>query len=53
MNRSIPISNKLLSRKWADKDKEIHHKKLKEAKSSIDLRSPTSFRHLVKKAKKG
>ena len=29
MHRAIPVGNKLLQKKWADKEREIHMNKLK------------------------
>ena len=43
MLRPIPIANKLLQRKWEDKQDERYVRKLIDAKSMIDLRSPSSF----------
>jgi hypothetical protein len=52
MYRAIPVGNKLLSKKWADKEKEIHKNKLREIKATVEIREPTKFRHLKKKLKK-
>ena len=52
MYRAIPVGNKLLSKKWADKEKEIHKNKLREIKATVEIREPAKFRHLKKKLKK-
>jgi hypothetical protein len=52
MYRAIPTSNKLLQKKWADKEKEIHKNKLKQMKATVNVDTPTEFRHLKKKLKK-
>ena len=52
MYRAIPTSNKLLQKKWADKEWEIHMNKLKEIKGTMDIKEPTAFKHLKKKLKK-
>ena len=52
MYRAIPTSNKLLQKKWADKEREIHLAKLKEIKPTVEIREPSQFRHLKKKLKK-
>lgn len=35
MYRAIPVGNKLLSKKWADKEREIHVNKLKDIKATV------------------
>ena len=52
MNRGLPIGNKLLTKKWQEKDREIHLRKLRDIKPQINLSGPTKFKHLNKKAKK-
>lgn len=52
MYRAIPASNKLLQKKWMDKEREIHINKLKDMKAQVEIREPTQFRHLKKKSKK-
>ena len=52
MYRAIPTGNKLLSKKWNDKEREIHKTKLKEIKAAVEIREPSKFRHIVKKQKK-
>ena len=52
MYRALPVGNKLLSRKWNDKEKEIHMRKLREMKATLDIKEPNKFRHLKKKLKK-
>jgi ribosomal protein S4 len=52
MYRAIPTNNKLLQKKWAQKEREIHLNKLKEIKPQVEIREPTTFKHLKKKLKK-
>ena len=52
MYRAIPVGNKLLSKKWADKEREIHMNKLREMKATVQIGEPTKFKHLKKKLKK-
>lgn len=52
MYRAIPCGNKLLSKKWSDKEREIHMNKLKGIKPTVEIREPAQFRHLKKKLKK-
>lgn len=52
MHRAIPVGNKLLDKMWKDKEARIHKTKLRNAKPSIDVKCPTRFSHLKKKAKK-
>lgn len=52
MHRAIPVGNRILNKKWQDKQDEIHTKKLREVKSSLDLKQPSHFNHLRSKAKK-
>ena len=52
MYRAIPSGNKLLQKKWADKEREIHENKLREMKATVEIREPAKFRHLKKKLKK-
>ena len=51
MFRSIPVSNKKLSKIWSEKNLNIHMSKLRAIKSRIDFRSPSQFSHLKYKAK--
>lgn len=51
MFRSIPSSNKKLSKLWNAKNLSLHHSNLKKVKSRIDLSSPSHFEHLRFKAK--
>jgi len=41
MYRAIPTSNKLLQKKWADKEREIHINKLKDIKATVEIKQPT------------
>ena len=52
MYRAIPEGNKLLSRRWREKEREIHHQKLMAMKPSVEIREPATFAHLQKKLKK-
>ena len=52
MHRALPVGNKILTKRWQDRDKEIHKRKLRDVKPSIDSRCPVRFRHISKKAKK-
>lgn len=52
MYRAIPEGNKLLSRRWREKEREIHEKKLATIKHTVDAREPYQFHHIQKKAKK-
>ena len=40
MYRAIPEGNKLLSRRWREKEREIHEKKLQMVKPTVDSREP-------------
>lgn len=40
MHRAIPTGNKLLSKKWTDKEREIHKNKLKDIKATVEIREP-------------
>jgi hypothetical protein len=51
MFRSIPSSNKRLSKLWNEKNFNLHQSNLRKAKSRVDLRSPNKFNHLKFKAK--
>lgn len=52
MHRAIPVGNKLLSKKWSEKEREIHKSKLREIKATVEIREPAKFKHLKKKLKK-
>jgi alcohol dehydrogenase YqhD (iron-dependent ADH family) len=52
MYRAIPEGNKILSRRWREKDREIHQSKLSQMKPTVEIREPASFAHLQKKLKK-
>ena len=52
MYRAIPTSNKLLQKRWQQKEFRIHQKKLKEVKSCVDFRRPHSFGKSRSKAKR-
>ena len=40
MHRAIPVGNKLLQKKWSDKEQEIHKSKLREIKATVEIREP-------------
>lgn len=52
MYRAIPTSNKLLQKRWADKEREIHINKLRDIKPTVEIREPSQYKHLKKKLKK-
>lgn len=52
MNKGLPAPNKYLSKKWRQQDHELHMKKLKEMKPSLNLNPPAPLTHLKSKAKK-
>ena len=52
MYRAIPEGNKLLSRRWREKERDIHYQKLNTMKPTVEIREPTTFVHLQKKLKK-
>ncbi|KAI9103748.1 KIAA1430-like protein-domain-containing protein [Phlyctochytrium arcticum] len=46
------ISSKLLAKKWQDRARQMHLRKLKDAKSTIDNRPPKVYPHLEMRLKK-
>jgi hypothetical protein len=46
------VGNKVLHKKWSDKERQIHKDKLKSIKPSVEIGQPANFRHLKSKAKK-
>lgn len=52
MYRALPSGNKLLTKKWQERDKKIHQQRLREVKPTVSLRQPTNFKHLKSRAKK-
>lgn len=52
MYRAIPESNKLLSRRWREKEREIHQQKLHQMRPTVEIKQPPTFAHLQKKLKK-
>jgi len=52
MDRAIPVSNKLLSRKWEERTDALHQEKLRTIRARVDSASPPAFSHTVRKAKK-
>lgn len=52
MYRGLPSGNKLLTKKWQEKERRIHMQKLRSVKPTISLRKPKTFKHLKSRAKK-
>lgn len=52
MYRGLPSGNKILTRKWQEKERRIHMQKLRSVKPTIDLQKPKNFKHLKSRAKK-
>ena len=52
MYRAIPVGNKILSKKWIEKDLSTHKDKLRNARSAIDHKRPTNFKYQPKNVKK-
>lgn len=52
MHRSIPISNKILSKKWEENNHRIHTEKLKNMQPRVNSGRPQEFSHLKYKAKR-
>ena len=52
MHRAIPVSNKILSKKWEENNQRIHTEKLKNMQSRVKSSKPTKLKHLKFKAKK-
>ncbi|OMJ66778.1 hypothetical protein SteCoe_36265 [Stentor coeruleus] len=52
MHRAIPISNKILSKKWEENNHRIHTEKLKNMQSRVNSGCPQEFFHLKYKAKR-
>jgi hypothetical protein len=52
MDRSIPVSNKLISQKIHEKNRQIHLAKLNSIKSSISRQAPLTFTHLKSNKKR-
>ena len=53
MYRAVPVGNKLLSQVWQDYDQQIHVRKLREMRPTINTtNSNLAFSHLKKKSKK-
>ena len=52
MYRSVPVSNKILQRRWDEHTQELHYKKLRSVKSSIDAGQPASLNVSKSRAKK-
>lgn len=52
MHRAIPQSSKLLAKKWAQQEREIHLRKLHEAKPSLDTVNLPRHGHLYQRGKR-
>lgn len=52
MNRQLPIGNKYLSKKWREKEHEMHLQKLNGMKPYMNVKAPENYDHLNNKAKK-
>jgi E3 ubiquitin-protein ligase TRIP12 len=52
MYRGLPSGNKILTKKWQEKERRIHMQKLRNVKPTIDLKKPKKFTHLKSRAKK-
>lgn len=52
MFKGLPAGNKLLAKKWREKERKIHMQKLRSVKPTIDLQRPKTFKHLKSRAKK-
>jgi len=52
MDRAIPTSNKLISKKIHDRHMQIHQSKIQNMKSSISRQAPQTFSHLKSNKKK-
>jgi hypothetical protein len=52
MHRAIPAPSKILQKKWEEKNRAIHYRKLKEMRPTVNANSPPSFEHLRQKAKR-
>ncbi len=52
MDRSIPVSNKLIVQRINERNRQIHLNKLNEVKPSINRQPPPSFNHLKSNKKK-
>jgi hypothetical protein len=50
MYRAIPQSNKILSKKWQQREQRMHRQKLKSIKSCVDFRQPKSLSVVSKKS---
>lgn len=52
MYRGLPSGNKILTKKWQEKERRIHMQRLRSVKPTIDMRKPKNFKHLKSRAKK-
>jgi hypothetical protein len=52
MHRAIPVSSKILSKRWEENNQRIHAEKLKNIQGRVNTGSPAKFSHLRFKAKR-
>ena len=52
MYRSIPSANKILSKKWLEREQNIQRKSLESIKGVMDMESPRYKHHTLNKLKK-
>lgn len=53
MNRAIPVVNKILDKKWKEKEQKMHQEKIKNVQSYIDMNPPNDYKHMKFNNKKG
>jgi hypothetical protein len=46
MYRAQPVGNRLLHKKWEDHTQELHRRRLRTIKASVDNKPPRDFIHL-------
>lgn len=51
MYRSVPTSNRLLSKRWSDRDQQLHQYRLQTARPRVDSASPRPCLHLKQRLK--
>ncbi len=52
MYRGLPSGNKLLTKKWREKERKIHMEKLRKVKPTLNVKKPKAFKHPKSRAKK-
>ncbi len=52
MNKNLPTSCKILTKKWKQKEQQMHKKKLREIKGQLDFNPPAQYNHLKSKNKR-